>query len=59
MQTLDLPFPEQPDAVKILQPAEGGHGFFVDIDALKRILCDSEIAEKNVSYWLYFWASLF
>jgi hypothetical protein len=50
MQTLDLPFPEQPDAVKILQPAEGGHGFFVDIDALKRILCDSEIAEKNVSY---------
>jgi hypothetical protein len=46
---LELPFPDHPDAIKILKPVEEDHTFLVNIDALERILCDPKVAGKNVS----------
>lgn len=45
---LEIPFPDHPASIKILQPVEDDHTFLVNIDALERILCDPKIAGKNV-----------
>jgi hypothetical protein len=46
---LQIPFPDKPAAIKVLQPVEEDHTFLINIDALEKILCDPKIAGKNVS----------
>jgi atlastin len=45
---LQIPFPDRPGAIKVLQPVEEDHTFLINIDALEKILCDKTIAGKNV-----------
>ena len=48
LKFLDLPFPSEPAAVKILQPVDEDHTFLLNANALEKILKDPKYAHKKV-----------